>query len=193
MESSPPKVIGYVLAGILGLIVGYFAGREHLKYEMASALQTAVGQVRQGLPAADKPIVPHAPVAAPTPTHQPEPPVLEVVLISKGFKPSDPSIRDYEDDITLGVSFKNLSDKDIRAFDGSIIFTDLLDNKILVSGVAINEVVKAGAALKWAGAIKYNQFIDDQQRLRNEAQENLKIVFVTKKVLFADGTVKTFE
>jgi len=183
---------------MIGLIIGYFAGREHLKYEMASALQTAVGQVRQGLSgAADRPPLPHAPVSNPAPPPAPayvaELPVLEVALISKGFKPSNTSLRDYEDDITLNVSFKNLSDKDIRAFDGSITFTDLLDNRILTSGVAINQVIKAGDTLKWAGAIKYNQFMEDHQRLRNEGQENLKIVFVAKKVLFADGTVKTFE
>jgi hypothetical protein len=192
MEKSPQKAIGYVAAGLVGLIVGYFAGREHLKYEMASALRSAVQQVREGLPpAAQRPPAPHAAPSLPTPAAAP--PVLEVTLLSKGFKPASPTAGDFEDDITLRYSFKNLSDKDIRAFDGSITFTDLLDNRILGSSIAINEVVKAGDTLNWSGGIKYNQFMDDHQRLRNEPQENLKIVFVPKKVLFTDGTVKTFE
>jgi hypothetical protein len=192
MERSPQRAIGYVTAGLAGLIIGYFAGREHLKYEMASVLQSTVQQVRQGRPSiADKPAPPRMPAAAPV--HVVEPPVLEVTLLSKSFKASSPRSGDFEDDITIQVSFKNLSDKDVRAFDGSITFTDLLDNRILGSNVAINEVIKAGDTLNWAGAIKYNQFMDDHQRLRNEAQENLKIVFVAKKVLFADGTIKTFE
>ena len=113
--------------------------------------------------------------------------------MSKGFKASSPSSGDFEDDITLDIAFANQSDKDIRAFDGSMTFTDLLDNKILISGVSINKLVKAGGVLHWSGEIKYNQFKEDHQRLRNEDKENIKLVFSPKKILFADGTVQNIE
>jgi Protein of unknown function (DUF2939)/GYF domain 2 len=120
------------------------------------------------------------------------PPPLKIILVSKGFKARNVQAGDYEDDITLQLAFTNVLDKDIRAFDGVITFTDLLDNEILSSKIAINEPLKAGAVLNWNGAIKYNQFMDTHQRLRNEEQKNLKIRFATRKILFLDGAVKEY-
>ncbi len=128
--------------------------------------------------------------ASPIPERLPQP--LEVTLVSKGFKASNARAGDYEDNITLQLSIKNILDKDIRAFDGVVTFNDLLDNEILSSKIVINEPLKADSILSWHGAIKYNQFIDRHQRLRNERQENLKIKFVTRKILFADGSSKEY-
>jgi hypothetical protein len=114
------------------------------------------------------------------------------MLVSKGFKARNIQAGDYEDDITLQLAFTNVLDKDIRAFDGVITFTDLLDNEILSSKIAINEPLKVGAVLNWNGAIKYNQFMDTHLRLRNEEQKNLKIRFATRKILFLDGAVKEY-
>jgi hypothetical protein len=35
MNVSGRKAVGYVGVGLIGLVIGYFAGREHLKYENA--------------------------------------------------------------------------------------------------------------------------------------------------------------
>jgi hypothetical protein len=120
------------------------------------------------------------------------PSTLQITLVSKGFKSRNIQAGDFEDDITIQIAITNVLDKDIRAFDGVLTFTDLLDNKILSSKIAINESLKAGAALNWKGSIKYNQFEDEHQRLRNEPQTNLKIRFATRKILFADGTTKEY-
>jgi Protein of unknown function (DUF2939)/GYF domain 2 len=120
------------------------------------------------------------------------PPPLQVSLAAKGFKASNPHAGDFEDDITFQLAITNVLDRDIRAFDGILIFTDLLDNEILSSKLAINEPVKAGSVLNWKGALKYNQFFDTHQRLRNEQQKNLKVRFSTRKILFADGTSKEY-
>jgi hypothetical protein len=126
----------------------------------------------------------------PIPEKTPSP--LQITLISKSFKAKNIQADDFEDDITLQLAFTNLLDKDIRAFDGIVTFTDLLDNEILSSKIAINEPLKAGAILNWKGAIKYNQFMDTHQRLRNEEQKNLKIRFATRKILFMDGVAKEY-
>jgi hypothetical protein len=60
------------------------------------------------------------------------------------------------------------------------------------SKIAINEPVAAGSMLNWKGAIKYNQFIDAHKHLRNEWQANLKIKFVPRKIIFADGSSKQY-
>jgi hypothetical protein len=117
---------------------------------------------------------------------------LNLRLLSKGFKDQNIQAGDFEADITITLAIKNVTDKDIRAFDGVITFTDLLDNEILSSKLAINELIKAGSTFDWKGAIKYNQFMDAHQRLRNERQDNLKIRFMPRKVLFADGSSKMY-
>jgi hypothetical protein len=118
-------------------------------------------------------------------------PVL-LALTAKGFKPRNIHAEDFEDDITLELSIRNVSGRDIRAFDGILHFTDLLDNEILAVRFAFNNPIAAGATTVHRGSIEYNQFVDAHKRLRAEEQANLKIVFVPRKILFADGTSQVF-
>jgi hypothetical protein len=191
--------LGYVLVGLIGLVVGYFAGREHLKYEVLNTFQSAVQDIQKGfahsfgsnLPAQrSEKTAAIPPSQASKPKHDPEP--VEISLATKGFKARNPSANDYDDDITLVLSMKNVSDRDIRAFDGILDFTDLLDNEIMGISLAVNDTIKAGAILTWKGGIKYNQFIDQHQRLRTAQQENIRVRFSTKKVLFSDGNTKEY-
>jgi hypothetical protein len=46
------RFTGYVAAALLGVFIGYFAGREHLKYEMRSALNVAAEEIQKGLSSA---------------------------------------------------------------------------------------------------------------------------------------------
>jgi len=185
------QIISHLLIGTVCLALGFFTGREELRYEMRSAMQTALRGAStlvggSSLGEANKPGPPR--VSKPN-----EPAPLALTLRKKGFKASDPSADDFEDDITIELEIKNLTGKEIRAFDGIITFTDLLDNPIMSSDLAINERIQAGSTLIWDGAIKYNQFIDSHQRLRNEAQDNLKLMFTPKKILFEDGTVENYD
>jgi hypothetical protein len=135
---------------------------------------------------------PPPPASAPRPSISSEPPPLGVTLSGKGFKNRNIAAGDFQDDITIALSIQNVTDQDIRAFDGVLTFTDLLDNDLLSSKIAINELIKSHRTLNWKGSIKYNQFMDEHQRLRNERQENLKVKFQTNKVLFADGSSKQY-
>jgi hypothetical protein len=121
-----------------------------------------------------------------------EPSLFEFKLLSKGFKNRNIQASDFEDDITFKLLITNLSDKDIRAFDGVVTFTDLLDNKIVSLKLAINDPLKSNSTINWDGAIRYNQFKEDHQHLRNEAKSNLKMNFIPRKILFADGTTKEY-
>ena len=144
-----------------------------------------------GSSAASNPVTNQS-TAEPVPKSVKSPPPLQIALVSKGFKASNIQAGDFEDDITIQVAITNVLDKDIRAFDGVVTFTDLLDNEILSSKIAINEPLKAGSVLSWKGAIKYNKFMDAHQHLRNEEQKNLKVRFATRKILFADGSAKEY-
>ncbi|MCP8465929.1 hypothetical protein NK553_18415 [Pseudomonas sp. ZM23] len=172
------------LALVAGLVIGYFAGREHMKYEIRSAFQDSfkglagIFSGKTDVPkSADRPA---KPVSLPSP--------ITVSLISKGFVKGE-----YGDDkITLDLLFENSTGADVRAFDGVLEFTDLLGNDILSSKIAINDPVSAGTKLSWQGTINFNQFIQRHKDFANAEQQNIKTSFRLTKVLFADGTIKTY-
>jgi hypothetical protein len=123
-----------------------------------------------------------------------EPAPIELMLLSKRFKPADyKASSDFQAAILFELLIANRSTQPIRAFDGVMTFTDLLDNEILSSKLAINDPISAGSKLNWSGSINYNQFTDGHQRLRSEAQENLRVKFAVRKVLYANGNVAQFD
>jgi len=46
------RYAGYIVAASLGILIGYFAGREHLKYEMRSAFESAAEGISESLSSA---------------------------------------------------------------------------------------------------------------------------------------------
>jgi hypothetical protein len=181
-----------ILACIGCLTLGYFVGREHLKYEMRTAMHDAVSAMQAGIPAGFAGGDGAAAASeADVKTSAEDQPIV-VRLTDKGFSPKDIHNGKFEEQITISIEFANRTGKDIRAFDGVIQFTDLLDNSILGSRVEINERVANGSALSWDGSLKYNQFQNGHQRLLVEPEQNLKVTFNTGKILFEDGTTETY-
>jgi hypothetical protein len=196
MQTVRRAVVGYVITGLVCLVIGYFVGREHLKYELRAAFQSAAkgvqeafGGVKSDASQPPKEKKEDKPVASPKPKESP----IAVVLTKKGFNASDWQAGTYDDAITFSVAFTNGTGMDIRAFDGVLTFTDLLDNQIIASTLAINDPVAAGTTFNWDGQLDYNQFMDSHQRLRAEERSNLKITFAPRKILFVDGSVKEYE
>ncbi|QEY73222.1 hypothetical protein [Pseudomonas denitrificans (nom. rej.)] len=172
------------IALVAGLVIGYFAGREHMKYEIRSAFQDSfkgLAGIFSGKPDAPKSADrPAKPESLPSP--------ITVSLISKGFVKGE-----YGDDkITLDLLFANSTGADVRAFDGVVEFTDLLGNEILSSKIAINDPVAVDAKLSWQGTINFNQFIQRHKDFANAEPQNIKTSFRLTKVLFADGTMKAY-
>lgn len=176
-----------VISCVAFLIIGYFIGREHIKYEMRSALQ----EMQTGLASA-----PGGGTSQPaeeeikTPTEE-QP--ITANLVKKGFSPKDIHNGKFEEEVTITVGFDNKTGKAIRAFDGVLEFTDLLGNRIIGSRIEINEPIAQGSSLSWDGALEYNQFMNNHKRLRSEPKENLKVAFHAGKILFADGTTKEYD
>lgn len=189
--SEPVKL---VLVAFVFLILGYFAGREHLKYELKQTFTKAAEEMQKGLSEAfggsQQQPKSTKPVRQPPKPEKKIPRYFDVAMVKKGFMESDYKAGRPDDAITFTILFKNKSGRNIRAFDGDLTFTDLLDNKILSANVAINESVGDGDTLRWPGKLNFNQFIDRHQRLKNAEFENLKVLFELEKVLFSDGSVQ---
>lgn len=183
VNSNPKiKVAGALL---IGLVIGYFAGREHVKYEIKTALQDSVASIGAAFGLGNKA---SRPSELPKPSAQVgKPSPIKATLIGKDFNE-----RDYQEFMIIRLGFQNLTGSDVRAFEGVLNFTDLLDNKIFTSNVAVNDPVEVGGSLPWSGEIKYNQFMRDHQVFRNAELSNMKVIFDLKKVLYQDGRLEKF-
>jgi hypothetical protein len=122
-----------------------------------------------------------------------EPSPVELTLFSKKFREANfratPVIQTA---IEFELSIVNKTQQQIRAFDGILTFTDILDNELLSSKLAINDPLNAGSSVRWSGEIEYNQFMDSHKRLRSADLQNIKIKFVPRKLLYADGSSREF-
>ena len=113
---------------------------------------------------------------------------LTLTIFDKSFRPSDAMNGRFEDLILIQAAYENTSGKDIRAFRGSVQFTDLFGEQIYVTNLTISDPIAAGANATWSGQIRYNQFMSDQQELRNTDLDDMRIVWRPASIMFADGT-----
>lgn len=108
---------------------------------------------------------------------------LIVAMYDKGFEKYD-----YQEYLTYSFAFENKSEKDIRAFKGSISIRDLFDTEIKSISLTIDDPILSGKTFKGTYTTDYNQFIDEDTRLKNKDMNDLKIIWTPEKIIFSDGT-----
>jgi hypothetical protein len=108
---------------------------------------------------------------------------LTVALYDKGFEKHS-----YQEYLTYSLAFENKTDKDIRAFKGSISIQDLFDIEIKSISLTIDDPVLAGETFKGTYTTDYNQFMDEDTRLKSKDMDDLKVVWTPEKIIFVDGT-----
>jgi hypothetical protein len=114
--------------------------------------------------------------------------LLDVVLIDKGYQPSDARARRYQDYITFEFVYENRGEEDIRGFRGVVHFMDLFGETILELRLTVDQPLSAGQRRVDRGkVIEYNQFRDAHQRLRSTDFENLRVRWEPERILLADG------
>ena len=113
---------------------------------------------------------------------------ITLAVYEKDYRPSNWRAERYEDLITYSITYKNTSPKDIRAFQGQVVFQDLFGDRVNGFNLKISDPIKAGETGNWSGGTKFNQFDDEDVRLRNADLKDLKVVWVPERIIFADGT-----
>jgi hypothetical protein len=108
---------------------------------------------------------------------------LTVALYDKGYVEYD-----YEDYLTYSFVFENKTDKDIRAFKGFISINDLFDSEIKSINLTIDDPIPAGEKFKGSYTTDYNQFMDEDKRLKAKDLSDLNVVWTPEKIIFMDGT-----
>jgi len=108
---------------------------------------------------------------------------LTVAMYDKGYQEYS-----YQEYLTYSFAFENKLDKDIRAFKGSISIQDLFDSEIKSISLTIDDPIKAGETFKNTYTTDYNQFRDEDTRLKTKDMDDLKVVWTPEKIIFTDGT-----
>lgn len=93
---------------------------------------------------------------------------VDVALYRKSFSPSDWQSGQYEDYVLLSFVFKNLTDKDIRGFTGTVVFNDIFDKEIARTDLSYDKIIPAGKTVRWSGQEKHNKFIDKDMSLQTQ-------------------------
>lgn len=92
------------------------------------------------------------------------------------------------DTLSFDCSFKNEFPKTIRAFKGSIRFSDLFHHHIMTMQVTIELSIPPMKSKSWSGAMSYNQFIDENVRLGTINLSDLNYELEIESAVFTDGS-----
>ncbi|MDO6466780.1 hypothetical protein [Neptunomonas phycophila] len=183
------KIIGISVAC---LILGYVAGREHIKYELRSALSPLAAIAKSFNNSSEQ----HTEVETMKPGKPgwfESPPDIEAKLLDKKYIASNPDKGIYRDYLAYQIEFENKKDVGVRAFSGIVGFFDLLDNKIVSLRVSINDPIPANGKMQWAGETAYNEFLSSDNKARSARLKNIQTTFRPTKILYDDGEVKEFD
>lgn len=186
-EGNNKKYIFPVIV-LAAFMLGYFAGREHIKYEMRQAMTEAANQFKQGMSEIFSPSKKES--SAPRESQESEGKSLGVKLIRKGYRDFDVDIGNKA--VTFTLEFTNTIGRDLRAFDGLLVISDLLDNPIKKLNISYTKPISANETVSWNGEMDYNQFIDSDRSLRSKELSDLKVKLILRKVLYSDGTTEEY-
>ena len=113
-------------------------------------------------------------------------------ITKKGFNAADYMSGTYQDQITMSLKFTNTTDNEIRGVEGVLTFYDIFDNKISSTKVSYVESIPANGSKVCESGTDYNQFMDEDVKLKNTELKDLKYKWEVSTIIFADGSKETF-
>lgn len=171
---------------LLSFVIGYFAGREHVKYEMRRIFKSGIESIADGINRGGDSKSSKTKVGGKKKKEK-EIKTLPVKILDKRYEK-----KEYQDYISISLEFTNNLKKALRAYQGYTVFTDILGNKIITVTLKNQEIVAEGETFTWAGTINFNQFMQSHIELKNTSLDDLRIKFILDKVIYTDGTEEKF-
>lgn len=109
-----------------------------------------------------------------------------VSIFDKGFHKND-----WESAVSFSYAIQNKSKKDIEALKFSFSIYDKLGDPIgeNYSISVTDEPIPVGSKFKDVGYWDYNQFIDENVRIKNTDYEDMVFEIQLEKIVYTDGTV----
>jgi hypothetical protein len=123
--------------------------------------------------------------AQPTPSPQIDAP-LELMRWEYRFKAGQSN---DENQHLITYVLKNRTDKSIKLVDASIVFTDLLGEKLIAIKLFPDRRYSAGEPATVSGVWDVNQFEPSQLRMATMDHDDVKATLVIRKVVFSDNTI----
>jgi len=122
---------------------------------------------------------------SPSPTPQADAP-LEIT--QWGYKFQDAKY-DFDKRHLIHYTLKNRTQRAIKLVDGSLIFRDLLGEKMLTIRLEQDAFYPAGGSYETEGAWDVNPIEPEQMRLQRMDHDDIKPELVIRRVVFDDNTV----
>ena len=114
--------------------------------------------------------------------------VLTVALVSKDFRAADYHSGNISDVVTIELALENKGDKDVAGVKGVTVFKDMFGDTIKRVSLSYDEGIPARKSVTWFGTIKYNQFDNNDVKLKTVDMKKLTFSFLPDTVIFSDGT-----
>jgi hypothetical protein len=171
-------IVGRVIVVIICLVIGFFGGMEYKAYQIRSVLKdTFSGAFGETTGKPEKKISEDNPLTK----------KVTFEITNKGF-----SDEDFQTSNTFTFKFTNTTGKDIEGIKGTIEFNDLFGDRIKGVSLSYDEGIKAGESKLYRASLDYNQFMDDDVKLRQTELVKLKYNWDLSTIIYTDGTVENF-
>lgn len=181
---------GIIVAVIVSLIIGFYGGMEYKAYqvrkifnEATKGLSDVFGNISGSSNKPDELTQKDKVVKKPTNSLAKR---VELEITKKGFFDGD-----FQEQITMDLKFTNKTEKDIKGVEGIIAFYDIFDNKIKAINVSYDKGIPKDGNSVFNAGIDYNQFIDENVKLKNTDLKNLKYEWEVKTIIYEDGSKET--
>ncbi len=113
---------------------------------------------------------------------------LSWTVVDKGFQPKDVAAGRYEDVLFARAEYVNQSGADIRSFAGTVFFKDENGAVVLSGKIKVDEPLAAGARGSWRAQKNFDQFNDDDVRMKDTNMKQVRLQWVPRTIVYADGT-----
>ena len=185
----------YLLAGLFFLtaIVSYFIGREHVKYEIRQVFTGAAEGFRKNMADAMAPLRNLGQDSESSSTPSKELNQIKAFTFPVSLNEKELQKSDYVEYIAFSITIDNALDRPIKAFEGRILFRDVLGKLILGANMSYRDGLAAKGKTVWSGTIRYNQFMPSHKELINLEKNQIFPELIIEKVAYEDGTIEEFK
>lgn len=171
--------LGKSLLVVLLLGIGFLGGMEYKAYQIRSVFSEAFGNL-----GSDKSGEEQKKESESVASNDLNKKVVMTVE-KKGFVSQS-----FVDANTFTFKFTNNTNKNIEGVQGTINFMDLFGNSIQRIQLSYDKGIKAGESKLYDATVDYNQFMDEDIKLKNTELSKLKYEWDVNTIVYTDGSTE---
>lgn len=181
------------IVGVLCFAVGFFSGREYLRYQIEKSigdffngmnadlgeLEAMLGE-QSGAGMGGRDILSD-------PNFEPSP-YIEAKLTNKEFYKANLSAGEYQDEIRLAVMFRNRHWKNVSQIDGTLSVVDQYGREQFELDLDYAQMIPSESEGEWTARINYDPALQCCKWLKEVDKDEVMLMVQTEKLWFSDGT-----